>query len=132
VELSDAQEMDASSQTSNGTEGVEVTRRKWSLEDRQRIVQASLKSGTTVNAVGKVYGVHPSQIYDWRKQQRQEKQRSKAALLLPVQVAEGVQSEVPEGKQPGGVVIEAGSARVTLNGQVDVAVIRAVLECLVR
>jgi transposase len=130
--LSHDLEMDASSQTGNGTQGVEVARRRWSLEDRQRIVQASLKGGTTVSAVAKVYGVHPSQIYDWRKQRRQEKQRSKAALLLPVEVAETVQSEVPEAKQPGGVVIEARSARVTLNGHVDVAVIRAVLECLVR
>jgi transposase len=127
--------MDAFSQTrkiGDGTQGVEVARRKWSLEDRQRIVQASMKSGATVSAVAKVFGVHPSQIYDWRKQYRQEKQGSKAALLLPVQVAEVVQSEVPEAKQPGGVVIEAQSARVTLNGRVDVAVICAVLECLVR
>jgi hypothetical protein len=54
-ELSDALEMDASSQSSNGTQSVEATRRKWSIEDRQRVVQASLKSGTTVNAVAKVY-----------------------------------------------------------------------------
>lgn len=124
--------MDASSQTVNGTPGVEATRRKWSLEDRQRIVQASLKGGTTVDAVAKVYGVHPSQIYDWRKQHRQEKQRSKAALLLPVQVAEAIQSGVAEAKQPGGVVIEGRSTRVTLDGHIDVAVIRAVLECLVQ
>ncbi len=124
--------MDASSQSGNGTQGVEAARRKWSLEDRQRIVQASLRGGTTVSAVAKVYGVHPSQIYDWRKQHRQEKHRSKAALLLPVQVAEVVQSGVPEVKEPGAVVIEGRSARVTLDGHVDVAVIRAVLECLVR
>ena len=124
--------MDASSLTVNGTQGVEATRRKWSLEDRQRIVQASLKGGTTVDAVAKVYGVHPSQIYDWRKQHRQEKQRSKAGLLLPVQVAEAIQSGVAEAKQPGGVVIEGRSTRVTLDGHIDVAVIRAVLECLVQ
>jgi transposase-like protein len=124
--------MDASSQTGNGTQDVEVTRRKWSFEDRQRIVQASLKKGTTVNAVAKVYGVHPSQIYDWRKQYRQEEQRSKAALLVPVQITEPDQSAAPGANQAGGVVIEACSTRVTLNGNVDVAVIRAVLECLVR
>ena len=124
--------MDASSQAVNGTQGVGATRRKWSREDRQRIVQASLKGGTTVDAVAKVYGVHPSQIYDWRKQRRQEKQRSKAALLLPVQVAEAVQSGVAETKQPGGVVIEGRSTRVTLDGHIDAAVIRAVLECLVQ
>jgi transposase-like protein len=52
--------MDASNQTGDGTQGIEVARRKWSLEDRQRIVQASMKSGATVSAVAKVYGVHPS------------------------------------------------------------------------
>jgi transposase-like protein len=38
-----------------------------------------LKAGTTVDAVARLYGVHASQIYDWRKQHRQKmKQRSTA------------------------------------------------------
>ena len=124
--------MDAPTQPGNGSQAVEAKRRKWSVEDRLRIVRASLKSGTTVDAVAKVYGVHPSQIYDWRKQYRQERQRGKTGMLLPVQVTEAAQSAAPETKQDCGVVIEARSARITLNGYIDVGVIRTVLECLVR
>jgi transposase len=125
-------EMDALTESSNGSQTVAGKQRKWSLEDRLRIVQASLQNGTTVNAVAKIYGVHPSQIYDWRKQYREGKQRGKTAGLLAVQVTEVAQSAVPERNQNCGVVIEARSARVTFNGCIDVAVVRAVLECLVR
>jgi transposase-like protein len=131
-ELRHALEMDALTESSNGSPGVEGKQRKWSVEDRLCIVQASLKNGTTVNAVAKVYGVHPSQIYNWRKQYRGGKQRGKTARLLPVQVTEAAQSAAPETNQNCGVVIEARSARVTFNGCIDVAVVRAVLECLVR
>jgi transposase-like protein len=83
-----------------------------------------------VDAVAKLYGVNASQIYDWRKQYRQGMQRSKTSTLLPVQVMEAADSAVPETKQDCGVVIEGRNTRVTLSGCIDVAVIRAVLECL--
>ena len=70
TELRDDSGMDASSQTSNGSEAAEAARRKWPVEDRLRMVQASLKKGTTVDAVAKVYGVHARQLYNWRKQHR--------------------------------------------------------------
>jgi transposase len=124
--------MDAPTQIGNGSQAVEAKRRKWSVEDRLRIVQASLKSGTTVDAVAKVYGVHPSQIYDWRKQYRQGRRSGKTATLLPVQVTEAAHSAAPETKPDCRLVIEARSARITLNGYIDVALVRTVLECLVR
>ena len=131
AELGHALGMDGSSQTDKGWEAVEAKRRKWSAEERLRIVQASMKGGTTVDAIAKVYGVNTSQIYDWRKQYRQGMQGSKTSTLLPVQVTEAAESAVPDAKQQHcGVVIEARNTRVTLNGCIDVAVIRAVLESL--
>jgi transposase len=122
--------MDASSQTGNSSQAVESPRRKWSVEERLRIVTASLKKGTTVDAVAKVYGVHASQLYDWRKQHRQGLLRDKAAALLPVQVAEADPAAVPEPQQDGRVVIEARGVRVTISGRPDVGLIRMLLGCL--
>lgn len=119
--------MDVSSQSSNSSQAIEPTRRKWSVEERLRIVQASLKKGTTVDTVAKVYGVHASQLYDWRKQHRQGLLKDKAAALIPVHVLEVDACAVPEPKQDGTVVI---GARVTISGGTDVAVIRIVLDCL--
>ena len=122
--------MDGSAQSSTKSEAEKPKRRKWSEEERRRIVQASMKAGTTVDVVARVYGVHASQIYDWRKEHRQRIQESKRSVLLPVQVAEGVPAIAPEAKQECSVVIEARSVRVTVSGCIDAAVICTLLEHL--
>jgi transposase len=104
----------------------------WSAEERTAIVRASLKKGVTVNAVAKLYGVNPSQIYDWRKQARQAAQQAKAASLLPVRVAEGVLPGETEPTQTGSVLIEAQATRVTITGSIEGSLLRTILECLVR
>ena len=43
-------------------------RRKWSREDRLRIVQESLVKGTIIADVARRNEVAPSLIYEWRKQ----------------------------------------------------------------
>lgn len=118
--------MDESAQGSR-SEVVKPKRRQWSEEEGQRIVQASLKTGTTVEAVARLYGVNASQVYDWRKQHRQKLKTEKRSVLVPVQMTESA----PETKeQCHWVVIEARSVRVTLNGSVDAAVVATVLEHL--
>jgi transposase len=121
--------MDGSTPTSKKSAAA-MDRRKWSEEERQRIVQASLKSGMTVEAVARLYGVHKSQIYDWRKQHRLAMQEDKAAELLSVHVTECVAMAAPELKPDCSVVIEARGARVTIGGCIDAALIRTVLDCL--
>jgi transposase len=105
-------------------------RRKWSLEEREVIVRASLNKGTTVNAVARLYGVNPSQIYDWRKQARQATQQTRTAALVPVQVSDDVEAGGIEAKQGCNVVIEAKSARITMTGLIDASIVRMILECL--
>jgi transposase len=124
--------MDGSAQSNIKPEAVAAKRRKWSTEGRRRIVQASLKSGTTVDAVARIYGVNASQIYAWRKQHRQRMQESKRAALLPVQMTEGAQIAVPKAEQESSLVIEGRGARVSVSGHIEEAVIRTVLECLAR
>lgn len=106
--------------------------RTWSEEERDLIVRASLKKGTTVNAVAKLYGVQPWQIYDWRKKARQAAQQGKAAALIPVHVTEPHGTEKVSRNQGCSVVIEVQSTRITITGLIDAIVVRAVLECLAR
>jgi transposase-like protein len=120
--------MDGSAQNSSTGESLRAKRRKWSEEERDRIVRASLQAGTTVEAVARVYGVNASQIYDWRKQHRQRVRKGKRSVLLPVQV-EGPPVG-PETKQECSVVIEARSVGVSMSGGIDGAIICAVLERL--
>ena len=131
--MDDALGMEESAQSGSKSEVAKPKRRVWSEEERRRIVQASLKGGTTVEAVARLYGANPSQIYEWRKQQREKLKAEKRSILLPVQVSETAQATAPEPKeQHNSVVIEARSVRVTLNGSIDVALVAAVLEHLAR
>ena len=121
--------MEESTQGSGKSEVIKPKRRQWSAEERQRIVQASLKPGTTVDAVARLYGVNSSQMYEWRKQYRQKLKAEKRSVLVPVQVT----GSEPQAKQDcNAVVIEARSIRVTLNGSVEAAIIATVLECLAK
>src|SRR3954466_14569116 len=43
-------------------------RRRWSLEDKARIVAESLDPATTSSAVARRYGLHASQLFVWRQQ----------------------------------------------------------------
>ena len=124
--------MNASMPAESKPQPGETKRRQWSDEDRELIVRASLKKGTTVNAVARLYGVQPWQIYDWRKKARQAATRSKAATLVPVQVTEPDQADTVEPKQSCSVVIEGQGKRITITGLIDVVVVRTVLECLAR
>ena len=63
--------MNGSTAADSKPQSADRKRRTWSDEERDLILRASLKKGTTVNAVAQLYGVQPWQIYDWRKKARQ-------------------------------------------------------------
>jgi transposase len=43
-------------------------RRRWSTAEKERLVAASLERGGTVSAVAREAGIHPGQLYGWRRQ----------------------------------------------------------------
>jgi transposase len=120
--------MNVSTAAESKSQPADTKRRQWSEEERDLIVRASLKKGTAVNAVARLYGVQPWQIYDWRKKARQA---ARPATLVPVQVTEADEAEA-EPTQSCSVVIEAQNARITITGLIDAVVVRTVLECLAR
>ena len=62
--------METSKQAEGKSDEAATSARKWSAEERELVVRASQKRGTTVNAVAKWYEVKPWQVYDWRKRAR--------------------------------------------------------------
>ena len=124
--------MNALTPAESKPQAADAKRKQWSDEERHLIVRASLKKGTTVNAVARLYGVQPWQIYDWRKKARQAARQSKAATLVSVNVTEPDQAETAEPKQSCRVLIEAQTTRITITGLVDAIVVRTILECLAR
>ena len=103
-------------------------RRRWSLEEKARIVAESLDPATSSSAVARRYGLHASQLFVWRPQ-LQRSAAATAALgeqeFVPVLLAE-------DGAAPaealGRMEIALGPVVVRVGADVDAAALRRVLE----
>lgn len=102
-------------------------RRRWSLARKQELVAATLGPGASVSAIAREAGIHPSQLYGWRRQLRSQL----AVGFAPVRIASG---PAPDGAAGvGAIEIEfAGGARMRISGVADPATVSAVIKALAR
>jgi transposase len=118
-------------------------RRYRTVEERRRIVEETLAEGVSVAVVARRHGVNANQVFQWRKLYQsgllepssQQRQRN-PARLLPVTVAGEAETGVEQNASvavpsSGAIHIEfPGRALVSIEGHVDAALARAVLESL--
>src|SRR3954466_12570073 len=111
-------------------------RRRWTDEEKAWIVAESLDPASTVSAVARRYGLHPSQLFVWRQRlpapgpgggRRRLGARAVrgAPGLVPVVVAED--EPAPAGAA-GRIEVALGPAVVRVGADVDAAALRRVLE----
>jgi transposase len=107
-----------------------VKRRFRTPEEKRRIVEETLAPEASVAIVARRHGVNANQVFHWRKLYQGGLLGSSEVRLLPVTVASEEQETKPT-PSTGAIHIEIpGRARVSVEGHVDIAVVRAVLECL--
>ena len=99
-------------------------RRRWTEEEKARIVAESLDPATTVSAVARRYGLHASQLFTWQRQLAASAVREVPAFV-PVVVAEG---NLAPAEMPCRIEIALGPAVVRVGADVDAAALRRVLE----
>ncbi len=120
-----------------------VRRRRWrTVEEKRRIVEATLVEGASVSQVARLHGVNTNQVFHWRRQYHAGDLSLPVDSLtkfLPVVVSDGPESreEIPSEepvKRSGGVIhVEfPGRALVSIESGVDAALASAVLERLMR
>ena len=119
------------------------------VEKKRRIVEESLLPNTSVARIARAHGVNANQVFYWRKQYQQGLlgPAPSPATLLPVQIADlAVPESIPaararnetllcsrppaEARPTGTIHLELAKAKLRLEGAVDPASLRVVLECL--
>jgi transposase len=119
--------------------GVGGPRRRRSSLERRRIVEETLEAGASVARVASKYGVNADQVFQWRRLHRDGKlgvPPANSVKLLPVSVVEDqvvskVEPEAVVHDRCGAIHIELpGEVRISLEGDVDPAIVRAVLKSL--
>lgn len=102
-------------------------RRRWSRAEKEALVAAALERGAGVSAVARSAGIHPSQLYRWRRQLCSRQHATPAFAAVRV-TAEPTPRTVPG---PGLIEIEfAAGARMRVTGAVDAAALTAAVTAL--
>ena len=120
-----------------------VRRRGWrTIEEKRRIVEATLVEGASVSQVARLHGVNANQVFHWRRLYQAGDLSLPVDSLtnfLPVVVSDAPKSyeETPneEPIKPSGGLIHVefpGRALVSIESGVDPALASAVLERLMR
>jgi transposase len=100
-------------------------RRRWSEEDKARIVTESLDPATTSSAVARRYGLHASQLFTWRQQLAAPAACEGPAFVPVVVAADGAAAPA---EMAGRMEIALGSVVVRVGIDVDGPALRRVLE----
>ena len=107
-------------------------RRRWSAEEKARIVAESSAAGVVARSVALRHGVHPNQLYAWRREFRMVPGAAEPALacgFVPVTVAEAAPGRSP-GRMAGAVEIELGGAVLRAVPGVEMGFLSAVLRAV--
>src|SRR5215472_15626682 len=114
-------------------------RRRWSWSDKQQIVEETLIPGASISAVARRYGLHPSQVFAWRKAARAGDITGRLGCIsldgafTPVLVSDG--SCTPPSASIGcgrmEIVLLSGR-RIVVDASVDAAVLERVITVLER
>lgn len=116
-------------------------RRRWSQEEKERLVAASLEPEANVSDVARAAGIHVSQLFRWRKELCKLSEASVAPLMPvaivppPPQMDELSLTPTPARRRrsQGIIEIELGDGhRVRVDCDVDGDALRRVLDALVR
>jgi transposase len=118
-------------------------RRRWSREEKERLVAACLEPGAVLSEIARSAGIHVSQLFRWRKELcRIEGPGTQAAsTLVPVIVSEPPLAAQPMPSEPSAtshsrrkrsdVTIELGRGRrVRVDSDIDTEALGRILDCV--
>jgi transposase len=118
-------------------------RRRWSREDKERLVAACFETDAVISEIARAAGIHVSQLFRWRKElcRIEEPKTETATTLVPVIVSETapavspVQPETPTTsharRKRSDVTIELGRGRrVRVDSDIDTEALGRILDCV--
>jgi transposase len=119
-------------------------RRRWSQDEKARLIEETLQPGETVCGVARRHGLAQSLLFTWRRQARQGRLGGEALpALVPVEITSAPAPASTGAPQPpssppvqrarvGLIEIELGGCRVRVDRDVDPEALQRVLELLRR
>ena len=114
-------------------EAIASVRRSWSREEKLAILAEADRTPTSVSAVARRHGLHPSLLFRWRRDACAAAVVEKGPAFIPLALPGPACPPAQERAAAGLIEIElAGGHRVRAGAGVDGTVLRGVVEALVQ
>ena len=109
-------------------------RRRWSFEDKVRIVEETMQPGVRVTEVARRHGLAPSVVFTWRRLAREGRLGDAGPAFMPVEIAPVPVQTTPVGSSPRRtglieIVLRHGR-RIRVDREVDAEALRRVLQVM--
>jgi transposase len=116
-------------------------RRRWSREDKERLVAACLEPGAVLSEIARAAGIHVSQLFRWRKElcRIEEPSTQVSSTLVPVIVSETAPGAQPAAspasshprRKRSDVTIDLGRGRrIRVDSDIDMEALGRILDCV--
>src|SRR5437899_2354479 len=103
-------------------------RRRFSEDDKARVVEETLAPGAVVSHVARRHGLTPQQLFTWRREARERGAESKAVSFAPVVMAS---LPVADTKTEATIVeVVIGAATIRIPPGVDAAMLKLVVRAV--
>jgi transposase len=103
-------------------------RRRWSEDDKVRVIEETLAPGAIVSHVARRHGLTPQQLFTWRREARERAEEHRAVTFAPVVMAAPA---VPDSKIATAIIeIVIGAATVRVPPGADAAMLALVLRAV--
>ncbi len=112
-------------------------RRRRSVAEKRRIVEATLAPGTSVAKVAREHGINANLVFGWRRLYQRGLLGGNvplAAALVPVKLTDNCTPPPEPSSSPipsGFIQLRLPKGQLRIEGSVDAASLRVVLECLI-
>lgn len=109
-------------------------RRRWSLDDKARIVEETLEPGASVSVVARRHGLTPQQLFGWRREARKRSEASEDASPSFVPAVVDLASTHRRGRQQAvpmaAIELDMGGVKVRIGAGAKASIVSAVLRAL--
>jgi transposase len=75
-------------------------RRRWSIDERARILEETLAPGSVVSAVARRHGLTPQQVFTWRREARRGREAEAPPSFVPAVISPEAMAKKPAPAQP--------------------------------
>ncbi len=121
----------------NGAQG----RRRWSADDRARILEETHSPRAVVSAVARRHGLRPQQLFAWRHEARRRLEAETAPVFVPAVIVSEAASEPapvkrarvkrdPARRRGAAIAIDVDGVKVTIETDASPATIAALIGAL--